>query len=324
MRTEEPLLTLCIPTYQRADILLNTGKHHISLVEQYDLPLIISNNCSTDHTEDVAHALKELYTNVEYYRHETNIYDKNFPFVLRKSKTPYAWLLGDKHKIKAGSIERFFELVKDESFDLIVTNHDMHVKNIPTQVYTDPARLLSDLGWHMTDITSLIFSKDFIEKIPFERFSGTNFMHTGGIFEAFATHPCKVLWVNENFFERITFGVKSGWVEDMFDVWMKSWPTVIMALPPSHYSLQNKVDCIKRHNVNTKMFTFKKIKIARRCGKYNFKEYKKLRIFFRLCSNRSGLFFLYMAVFPKWILKFMLLVQNTFNSIFLKHKRYNK
>jgi hypothetical protein len=232
--------------------------------------------------------------------------------------------MSDKRKIKEGGIDRILEILKDESYDMVVLNQDMRVKDVPSQVYTDPEKLLVDIGWHMTDITALIFSTDFISKIPFERFSETYFMHTGGIFEALAKDTCNVLWINENWLKKNRSKTKSGWIEDLFEVWMESWATVIMALPPSHYSLQSKIDCIKRHNVKTKMFTFKKIKIARRCGKYNFKEYKKLRFFFRLCSNRSELFFLYMAIFPKWILKFMLLVQITFNSIFLKSKKYPK
>lgn len=311
-------LALCIPTYNRAGILLQTGIHHIELVKDYGFPLIIANNCSPDNTDDTVAVLQKTYPNIEYYKHSQNIKDRNFPFVLHQAKTDYAWLLGDKHKINQYGISRFMEVVEHENYDLIVTNHDMRVKDIPTTVYTEPEKLLRDLGWHMTDITSLIFSKQFIEQISFERFSETNFMHVGGIFEALAHQHCKVLWINENWFEKYRLAEQSGWYSELFEVWANSWPLVILSLPPC-YSLSSKTECLKKNNDNI-VLSYRRIKHHRRNGIYNYAVYKKYYPYLRLCSSIPRWYYLLMSVCPIVVLRIHIIIRNMFKSIFRKHK----
>jgi abequosyltransferase len=313
----EDIISLCIPTYQRANLLLENTIHHIRIVGKYNIPFIISNNCSTDQTEEVVRSLQEKYSAIAYFKQDKNIRDHNFPFVLRQSTAKYAWLLGDKHKIAEGSIERIWDLVEQEEYDLIVTNHDLRVKGISTQVYTNPEQLLANLGWHMTDITSLIFSKKIIENIPFERFSGTSFMHTGGIFEALSGRPCRVLWLNENLFEPYLSTIQSGWLSEMFEVWMASWPTVILSLPPCQYTFESKIRCLRTHNDST-FFTRKLIKHYRRRGLYNYQIYRRYKHSTPLCSSISMRYYFIMSITPRLVLRFPLLVRNYFR--FLKGK----
>lgn len=89
MRTEKKyLVSICIPTYNRASYLKKCLDSIVGQSEflKGDVEIVISDNCSTDHTEKVVQGYKEKYSNIQYYRNEENIRDKNFPRCLMKGK----------------------------------------------------------------------------------------------------------------------------------------------------------------------------------------------------------------------------------------------
>lgn len=293
-------LSVCIPTFNRSEILDSNLKYYLPLLKQNEVSLLVSDNCSTDNTIDI---LKEHSQNNEllkYYKQDKNIEDRNFPYVLRKNTADFAWLLSDKHRINKDGISRIKELINQDDYDLIVTNHTMRVKNIPTKVYTDCEQMLKDIGWHMTDICTLIFSKSLIATTPFERFSNTNFMHVGGIFEALATKDSfKVLWLNENLFERLAFkNIPGGWNSKVYRVWVESWSNAILSLPPSHYSIQSKIECLQKHNRNTKIFKLRRMFKYKRLNFYRQNTYKRLKSILPLATGKPKWLHLLILLYP--------------------------
>ena len=96
-RSRKPLLSICIPTYNRAEYL---GRSIASLVSQRefhgeDVELVISDNASTDNTEEVVARYQKLYDNIIYSKNEENIRDKNFPIVISKAHGLYRKLCND-------------------------------------------------------------------------------------------------------------------------------------------------------------------------------------------------------------------------------------
>ena len=82
------LLSLCIPTYNRADTLKEALE---SICEQSEfnsteeIEIIISDNNSSDHTESVCNHFVQLYgERIKYFKNTTNIEDLNFECVLSK------------------------------------------------------------------------------------------------------------------------------------------------------------------------------------------------------------------------------------------------
>lgn len=96
MSNKQPLLSICIPTYNRAEVLKEVLNAYV-INEGFDdsVELIISDNASTDHTYDVCLEFVEKYHNIHYYRNEKNILDKNFPLVLNYGKGHYLKLIND-------------------------------------------------------------------------------------------------------------------------------------------------------------------------------------------------------------------------------------
>src|SRR5574344_946053 len=86
---KKPLLSICIPTYNRADYLDKTIQSIVLQKEFATFPdkveLVISDNASTDNTEEIVAKYLLKYTNVHYYKNKNNIRDKNFPLVLSRA-----------------------------------------------------------------------------------------------------------------------------------------------------------------------------------------------------------------------------------------------
>ncbi|MDR3118496.1 MAG: glycosyltransferase family 2 protein [Mediterranea sp.] len=90
------LLSICIPTYNRSAILKDTMERIVAdPAFDNEVEIIISDNNSTDGTGDVVKAFTERFSNVHYYRNETNIFDRNFQTVLSYANGDYLKLQND-------------------------------------------------------------------------------------------------------------------------------------------------------------------------------------------------------------------------------------
>ena len=95
----KPLLSLCIPTYNRAKYLESTIKS-IVLQDEFingKVEIIISDNASSDNTQSMCLNYEKQYNNFYYFRNEVNIYDRNFPLSLSRANGIYRKLLNDSH-----------------------------------------------------------------------------------------------------------------------------------------------------------------------------------------------------------------------------------
>ena len=89
-----PLVTIAIPTYNRADRYL--GEALESAVRQtYDsIEIIVADNCSTDNTEIVVKGFND--PRIRYFKHSENMGpDPNWNFCLKQAKGAYFLLLQD-------------------------------------------------------------------------------------------------------------------------------------------------------------------------------------------------------------------------------------
>jgi abequosyltransferase len=92
-------LSICIPTYNRAEYLNITLQ---SIVSQQvfqttsDVEIVISDNCSVDNTREIVDTyIKQFGDKIIYHRNKENIVDKNFEMVLSKGNGLYLKLNND-------------------------------------------------------------------------------------------------------------------------------------------------------------------------------------------------------------------------------------
>ena len=95
--SERPLLSICIPTYNRAEYLAKSLDSLICLPEfnTSEVEVVISDNASTDDTKQVVKNYSDKYKNIYYYRNDVNIRDKNFPTVVQLANGIFRKLCND-------------------------------------------------------------------------------------------------------------------------------------------------------------------------------------------------------------------------------------
>jgi glycosyltransferase involved in cell wall biosynthesis len=108
------LISICIPTFNRANLLKNTLT---SIFNQNanldDFEIVISDNCSTDDTEQVVLEFAQKFTNIKYYKLPTEISgDNNIVNSLSSAKGQYLKLCNDTALFENGCINSLIEMIK--------------------------------------------------------------------------------------------------------------------------------------------------------------------------------------------------------------------
>lgn len=278
MESEEPLLSICIPTYNRDYILKELLIKLCPLAEKYNVEICISDNASPDNTENIVREYCEKYSNIIYVRQSENLgSDQNAEFVLKMSHTKYRWLFGDYNYIEEDCLcSLLSELEKDE-WDLFVIGDEGRTRRIEATIYTNPHLLLEELGWHVTWLSCLIYNENMIKSANYERYYKSRFLQTGIIFEYFINHLCHVK-VDPNIFVSILpIPKRGGWQDIAFEVFCRDWYLFVMSLPV-FYSFEEKEKCIKMHGDKSGLFTvrglfylrYKNIMTFSICQRYSF------------------------------------------------------
>jgi glycosyltransferase involved in cell wall biosynthesis len=104
-----PLVTIAIPTYNRADSYLPQALQ-CALHQTYPhFELIVSDNGSTDHTKDLVTRIGD--TRIRYFRHDPNIgANNNFNFCFEQARGKYLLLLHDDDMVDADFLESCMEV----------------------------------------------------------------------------------------------------------------------------------------------------------------------------------------------------------------------
>jgi len=139
MNKKNPLLSICIPTYNRANF-LEGALHNICTDPAFneEVEIVISDNASIDDTELIGRKYANTYTNIHYFRNEKNIKDENFFLALSRGNGKYVKLFNDTLRFKEGSLSNILKIVTN-SFDncplFIYSNIDfLSIKNSKAEI----------------------------------------------------------------------------------------------------------------------------------------------------------------------------------------------
>ena len=313
------LLSLVIPTYNRCDFLDYCLEVHIPLARVHNIEIYISDNASTDATPEIVSKWMQQYPLIRYSRNTSNVgADNNFECALKLAETDYVWLLGDTYRIPADGIDYLVELLADtgKSYDALLVNLSGRVADAANRDYRDQNRLLSELGWHMTCMASLVYSANLIAHADFARYRDTNFIQTGVILEYLAKAEFAVHWAGTLSVEGIYLkGVeKESWQSQTFEIWTKRWPNFILSLPPS-YGLDVKLKCIMDHGRESGLFTFKALGRLKAAGLLSHEVYKRYSYLFPLSIGYPKIIILWISLWPQWEKKLAKAVKKALKNI---------
>ncbi len=172
----EKLLSLCLPTYNRAVCMQQQLKRlqKLTPAELEQIEIIISDNCSQDNTQQIVEEFCETVP-FTYLRNTENIGpDGNFLQCLRKATGKYVWLLGDDDYLQTENIPLLLRILKDEEAGLV--HIDTGNKNKPYTIYDDIDTFLSQIGIMITFMSGNIFLRDAAIQIDYTPYEKTNLL----------------------------------------------------------------------------------------------------------------------------------------------------
>jgi glycosyltransferase involved in cell wall biosynthesis len=127
----KPLLSICIPTYNRSDWLRSSLWNWLPQVKQFgeQVELIVSDNASTDHTQNVVNEASEWGSFV-YYRRPENLGPlKNIYYMLKElAQGKFVWVVGDDDLPKGDAIEKVLTALNETPVvNFVYVNHSLGI-----------------------------------------------------------------------------------------------------------------------------------------------------------------------------------------------------
>ena len=172
-KTNPYLISICIPTFNRSDILYQNLPRLLSLQAfDHEVELVISDNASTDNTKAAIEQLKAEFSdkNISYYRNDENIRDRNFLLALSRGKGHYLKLLNDytsfsnddliymKEKVRVHQNDRDFCLFFFDKIKHIPKNTaEIEIRNVDelVQVLSNKMTWISNFGCFSNQLDTL-------------------------------------------------------------------------------------------------------------------------------------------------------------------------
>lgn len=257
------LLSILITTYNRAEFL----NEILGILFEYQkrglgFDVIVSDDCSTDNTQEIAEKWLPSLKDYKYIKSKSNMgMDGNFISAYTACETDYCWLLGDHRYVEFDELKRILDILESRRFDALVLN--CHPKNIlPRKEYTEINSLLLELGHNVTNNASCIIPSKYVTEWAYKRYYGTTFLHMG----IFVENLCyanffKVLYVDDVKVKDIILPVsftESGWYGHPFLNFGKLWFEFVMSLP-NLISIENKSKILLSHNRVTGIFDIREV-----------------------------------------------------------------
>ena len=121
MELKQPLLSVAIPTYNRsANLAALLDGLASQVAAESRVELLISDNCSSDDTQEIVHRFINQGLRCRYIRNEINIGpDLNFLQCYNLAEGQYVWIFGDDDVILPGSLEFILGQIDGRHLDLV-------------------------------------------------------------------------------------------------------------------------------------------------------------------------------------------------------------
>lgn len=240
-------LSICIATFNRAAFIGETLDRVISQ-STGDCEIIVSDNASTDNTEEVVAQYARRTDRLHYFRHDTNMgLDRNFDSAVERCQGEYCWLMSDDDWLKPGAITRVLETLSSRDLCLLIVNMELRdfsmskvvrrrwINFESNRLYErgETDRLFVELDHTLWNIGNVIVNRNFWLSRDRVRYYGSWFIHVGVIFQD--DLPGDALVIADPL---ITY--RLGNVQSASSMWtelfLHKWPSLVDSLALSNYA----------------------------------------------------------------------------------------
>ena len=217
-------LSICIPTYNRANLLANCLSSIISCNSRsnMDFQVCISDNHSTDDTGEVVKRAQSII-DIKYHKNVSNLgIPRNFLHVVSMADGDFVWLLGDDDMLMPNAIEAIYKLIDEHPcVDYFFVN-SFHVSmefikgfgisfdtiNLPDNM--EPYSKFTDDG--ETPFLKLIDPKitfDFLGMMSYSVFRRTSWMQHANVLNEKALQDSRIFSHFDNTFPHVKIFAKA-------------------------------------------------------------------------------------------------------------------
>lgn len=167
MNKKSPLLSICIPTWNRADFLrqsLSLFQEQLQNVDKESVELYVSDNCSSDNTQKVVNEFIKNGLPVTYNRNEKNLGGtRNFIKCIQWASGQYIWLLGDDDFLEPYMLNYLLDVLITGDYGLVHLKMESNKNEF--QVFDNHSEFLKEMSYWSTFISGNIFTRDYVKEI---------------------------------------------------------------------------------------------------------------------------------------------------------------
>jgi abequosyltransferase len=289
----QPLLSICIATYNRAGYIGETLNSIIPQLDD-DVEILVVDGASTDNTEEIVRGFAQKEPRIRYVRLAVKGgVDQDYDKSVELARGTFCWLFTDDDLFKQGAVAAVKTAIKKD-YDLVVVNAELRDHNLSTilkrrqiimkdnKVYApnDMEGLCVDALYGLSCIGTVVIRRSFWLSRDRESYFGTEFIHVGVIFQKPLTGPAFVI-VEPYIIAR---SGTSHCLPRSFEIWMFKWPKLV-------WSFKGISDEAKRSVTHREPWrNFKNLIIHRSIGGYNIQFYRqhfsamKANVLWKFCA----------------------------------------
>jgi glycosyltransferase involved in cell wall biosynthesis len=232
------LLTIAVPTFNRAnclDLCLSQITSQLHECEA-EVDLIISDNCSTDATQEIVSKYLSKYPDIKYIRNSENIgVDRNIIQCFKEADSKYVLVFGDDDVFHDHALSYILDIIRCEEFGSVFLSvtafsgefkKEYHISpaNKGFVVYNNNQEYIYRVCIDSTFISSNIINKSLLPKnINIESYCGTNLAQLAWTLPAYI-HNQKHVYIERPIIAVKTFN--SGGFK-FFDVFVTNLITIL-------------------------------------------------------------------------------------------------
>lgn len=172
-------LTICIPTYNRPELLSACLDSVINSIEncKSDIKILVSDNCSDMNYDKVITEKKKKFSKIKYFRNKKNVRDLNFYLCAKRAKTKYVWIFSDDDIMKQDALFKLESNISNLN-NLIVCNYDLYdfklkkclkenLINVNNKKnYTNAENVMTDFGFRLSFLSCIILNRNHFLRLP--------------------------------------------------------------------------------------------------------------------------------------------------------------
>ena len=291
MENRQPLLSLCIPIYNRLEYLKRMLERFLEdkILFEETIDLLISDNCSTDDLESCVNEFKSKGLKITYNRNQKNLGpDGNFLYCFNHAKGKYCWLLGSDDIPVKGFLNSLVTVLQGKEYGLVHLNH--HSDGLSQLFeYSDNQKMVENIAHWITFMSSNIINTKNIAFINSNQYMDTYLIQVPYYLYSCLNSPVNAIY-KYSCFEKDDDSANNGsynlfqvFVQNLFDVYERFYQQKMLS--------RKVIENIKRNEYEHFLFPFIKDLLVLK-KKSNFDKKHAWHILFR-CYGLKWYFYSY-------------------------------